>query len=254
MHIAQWGSMWIMMRREKRDRRHFKRMRFPPFDDEEPPLDYADNILDVRARPRLPPTRARARARASVTLHSALSFRPSFFFAQVEPLEPIQMELDAEDDAPVARWFYDAKPLLGTPHINGSSYRWWRLPVAVMANLHRLGHQLLSDVVDRNYFHLFDMPSFCTAKALNVAIPGGPKFEPLFRDAHDVEDEDWNEFNDIQKVILRSPIRTEYRVAFPHLYNSRPRGVRLAVYRRAASAYVKPEDPDLPARYRSTAR
>ena len=36
-----------MMRREKRDRRHFKRMRFPPFDDEEPPLDYADNLLDV---------------------------------------------------------------------------------------------------------------------------------------------------------------------------------------------------------------
>ena len=35
------------MRREKRDRRHFKRMRFPPFDDEEPPLDYSDNILDV---------------------------------------------------------------------------------------------------------------------------------------------------------------------------------------------------------------
>lgn len=37
--------MWIMMRREKRDRRHFKRMRFPPFDDEEPPLDYGDNIF-----------------------------------------------------------------------------------------------------------------------------------------------------------------------------------------------------------------
>ena len=40
LYIAQWGTMWIMMRREKRDRRHFKRMRFPPFDDEEPPLDY----------------------------------------------------------------------------------------------------------------------------------------------------------------------------------------------------------------------
>ena len=24
LFIAQWGSMWIMMRREKRDRRHFK--------------------------------------------------------------------------------------------------------------------------------------------------------------------------------------------------------------------------------------
>ena len=47
VYVAQWGTMWVMMRREKRDRRHFKRMRFPPFDDEEPPLDYADNLLDV---------------------------------------------------------------------------------------------------------------------------------------------------------------------------------------------------------------
>jgi hypothetical protein len=45
VYMAQWGTMWIMMRREKRDRRHFKRMRFPPFDDEEPPLDYGDNLL-----------------------------------------------------------------------------------------------------------------------------------------------------------------------------------------------------------------
>jgi pre-mRNA-processing factor 8 len=36
IYLAQWGTMWIMMRKEKRDRRHFKRMRFPPFDDEEP--------------------------------------------------------------------------------------------------------------------------------------------------------------------------------------------------------------------------
>ena len=51
--------------------------RFPPFDDEEPPLDYADNILDV------------------------------------EPLEAIHMDLDQEDDAAVFDWFYDHKPLLG---------------------------------------------------------------------------------------------------------------------------------------------
>ena len=50
VYIAQWGTMWIMMRREKRDRRHFKRMRFPPFDDEEPPLDYADNLLVSQLR------------------------------------------------------------------------------------------------------------------------------------------------------------------------------------------------------------
>lgn len=67
--------MWIMMRREKRDRRHFKRMRFPPFDDEEAPLDYGDNILNM------------------------------------EPLEPIQMELDEDEDNAVFDWFYDHEPL-----------------------------------------------------------------------------------------------------------------------------------------------
>ena len=27
VYIAQWGTMWIMMRREIRDRRHFEQMR-----------------------------------------------------------------------------------------------------------------------------------------------------------------------------------------------------------------------------------
>ena len=70
--------MWIMMRREKRERRHIKRMRFPPFDDEEPPLDYADNVLDV------------------------------------EPLEAIQIDLDSEEDGSVFKWFYEHKPLVGS--------------------------------------------------------------------------------------------------------------------------------------------
>lgn len=141
--------------------------------------------------------------------------------------------------------------------------------------------QLLSDLVDRNYFYLFDVNSFITAKSLNMCIPGGPKYEPLFRDM-DTRDEvrgrewgagvgmtggwclggiaalrlpgaggwdastrqlpsrvkvvwmfdcpalhdagldmdcsfpppvqDWNEFNDINKLIIRTPIRTEYKV------------------------------------------
>ena len=48
-----------------------------------------------------------------------------------------------------------------------------------------------------------------------MAIPGGPKFEPLFRDM-DTRDEDWNEFNDINKLIIRTPIRTEYKVRCTH--------------------------------------
>ena len=138
---AQWATMWIAMRREKRDRRHFKRLRFPPFDDEEPPLDYGDNVLDV------------------------------------EPLEAIQLELDDEEDAAVSEWLYDPKPLLDTPHVNGSSYRSYSLTLEQTANLYRLGRVLLSDFADKNAFYLFDLKSFYTAKALNMAIPGGPKFE-----------------------------------------------------------------------------
>ena len=66
--------------------------------------------------------------------------------------------------------------------VNGSTYRRWNLPLSVMSTLYRLGNQLLTDLVDDNYFYLFDVKSFFTAKALNLAIPGGPKFEPLVKD------------------------------------------------------------------------
>lgn len=209
---AQWATMWVCMRREKSDRRHFKRMRFPPFDDEEPPLSWSENIEDV------------------------------------EPLEPIQMELDEAEDGPVFEWIYDHRPLLDTPHVNGPSYKDWNLTLPQMATLYRLSHQLLSDLVDKNYFHMFDLNSFLTAKALNVAIPGGPRFEPLYKDV-DPNDEDFGEFNAIDRIIFRAPIRTEYRVAFPYLYNSLPRSVKLSQYSYPQVVYVRAEDPSLPAFY-----
>ena len=110
--------------------------------------------------------------------------------------------------------------------LNGTSYRRWRLTLPVLSTLYRLGNQLLTDLVDGNYFYLFDLKAFFTAKALNVAIPGGPKFEPLIRDVS-FQDEDWNEFNDVNKIIIRQPVRTEYRIAFPYLYNSLPLKVHL---------------------------
>lgn len=201
------------MRREKRDRRHFKRMRFPPFDDEEPPLDYADNILDV------------------------------------EPLEAIQLELDPEEDAPVLDWFYDHQPLKDNrKYVNGSTYQRWQFTLPMMSTLYRLANQLLTDLVDDNYFYLFDLKAFFTSKALNMAIPGGPKFEPLVRDIN-LQDEDWNEFNDINKIIIRQPIRTEYKIAFPYLYNNLPHHVHLTWYHTPNVVFIKTEDPDLPAFY-----
>ncbi len=117
-----------------------------------------------------------------------------------------------------------------------------------MSTLYRLASQLLSDLTDKNYFYLFDDNSFFTSKALNMAIPGGPKFEPLYRDLND-QDEDWNEFNDINKLIIRHQVRTEYKIAFPFLYNSRPRSVKIPFYHHASIYYIKTEDPDLPAFY-----
>ena len=110
--------------------------------------------------------------------------------------------------------------------MNGSTYRKWNLSLPMQSTLYRLGNQLLSDLADGNFFYLFDMKAFFTAKALNVSIPGGPKFEPLVRDVSR-NDEDWNEFNDINKIIIRQPVRTEYRIAFPYLYNSLPFKVHL---------------------------
>lgn len=207
---AQWATMWTVMRKEKSDRRLFKRMRFPPFDDEEPPLSWSENLEDV------------------------------------EPLEPVQMELDEEEDSAVYDWFYDPKPLMDTSHVNGPSYKRWNLTLQQMSTLYRLSRPLISEVQDKNYYYLFDLPSFVTAKSLNVALPGGPRFEPLYSDV-DPSDEDFSEFNDIHKIIFRNPIRTECRVAYPYLYNSLPRSVRLAPHSYPQVVYTRTEDPDLPA-------
>ena len=217
IYRAQWGTAWLLMRREKRDRRHFKRMRFPPFDDEEPPLDYADHLLNV------------------------------------EPGEGIQLDLEDEQYELIRDWFYDNMPLSDTrqtrdgplaKHVfcNGPSYKTWRLSTDIMGQLYSLAEPLLN-AFDDNVRYLFDTPHFLTAKALNVAIPGGPRFEPLFRDVED--DEDWNDFNDITKLIIRLPIRTEYRIAFPNVYNSRPRKVKLAPYHHVHSNYVGDVDDEM---------
>lgn len=207
--FAQWAMMWTFMRKEKADRRLFKRMRFPPFDDEEPPLSWSENIEDV------------------------------------EPLEPIQMELNEDEDEAIYEWFYDHRPLLDTPHVNGPSYKGWNLTLPQMAALFRLSRPLISDVVDKNYFYLFDLKSLLTAKALNVALPGGPRFEPLYKDINP-NDEDFGEFNAIDRIIFRNPIRTEFRVAFPYLYNSLPRSVHLAWHSHPQVVYNRVDDPDLP--------
>lgn len=205
--IAQWATMWVMMKKEKRDRRHFKQMRFPPFDDEEPPLDYVDNIMNI------------------------------------EQLDPIRMELDQDEDFSV-NFLYDHPPLMDSNLVNGTSYKNYNLNFEIMENLYRLASPILSEIYDKNYYYLFDLNSFITSKSLNLFIPGGPKFEPLFRDI--IDDEDWNDFNDVNKIIFRNSIRTEYKIAFPHLYNSRPRKVNMSFYHHPTNVMIVNDDPNCP--------
>ena len=49
--------------------------------------------------------------------------------------------------------------------------------------------------------------------------------------------------------MIRHQVRTEYRIAFPYLFNSRPRSVHMTPYHYPSLYYVKADDPDLPAYY-----
>ena len=204
IYLAQWSATWIAMRREKRDRRHFKRMRFPPFDDEEPPLSYFEHIEGI------------------------------------EPLDAITLDLDEIDDAHIKDWLFETRPLIDDKSkVNGTSYQKWNLDLHIMANLYRISAPLMSSAINQNTAYLFDKKSLMTAKALNNAIPGGPKFEPLYPVE---EDEDLNEFNSLDRIIFRVPIRTGYKVAYPQLFNSRPRSVQLSWYHTPISCLASGND------------
>lgn len=193
VYRAQWAAAWQSMRKEKRDRKHFKRMTFPPFDDEEPPLDWQENLQDA------------------------------------DIPDPIDLNIKDEE---LSEWIYDEKPFLEDEQvINGESYTEWNLNLEKMSKLYQLSKPLLPNISDPNYYYLFDKQSFITAKSLNLAIPGGPKFEPLYQETRiDANDEDYTEFNSLDRTIFRIPTKAEYRIAFPYLYNSFVKLVQLSPY------------------------
>lgn len=212
VYTAQWATAWLMMRREKRDRRHFKRMRFPAFDDEEPPLDWMENIEDV------------------------------------SPPDPIRLDLeDNPNFASIADWLYDEKPFAEDESVvNGSSYRKWNLDVRTMAVLYRLALPLLPHVTDANYYYLFNKEAFFTAKSLNAVVPGGPKYEPLFKDKiNNKELEDFTEFTSLDRIIFRIPVKTEYKVAYPFLFNSFVKNVHVSWFHDSINSFIKDFQEDL---------
>ena len=88
-------------------------------------------------------------------------------FLMQKPLEAIQIwSFDEDEDDQVYDFFYDHMPF--KIYENGSmgpSYKKWRLSCPTMGTLYRLANQLLSDLQDKNYYHLFDMNSILHCKS-----------------------------------------------------------------------------------------
>jgi hypothetical protein len=113
--ISQWGTMWTAMKKEKRKRQKSKQISFPLFNDRTPLLDYGGDIM----------------------IH--------------KPPDPMQLELDEDEDDAVFDFLYDHQPLKDTNMGKGSDYRNWELPQSIMANLYRLSGQLLNDLMSKEY-------------------------------------------------------------------------------------------------------
>ena len=53
-----------------------------------------------------------------------------------------QIELDDDEDKPIAEWFYDTQPLVDSKHVNGTTYRTWNISLPQIACLYRMANQV----------------------------------------------------------------------------------------------------------------
>lgn len=205
---AQWGTAWLCMRREKRDRPNFRRAQIPSADDEEPFIDYADHLLDIPLQ------------------------------------ESIRLEMDPEEDASVLPWLYDnelAPFALSTGRKQGRT-RTQTFGSEELNTLLRLAAPLTETPFERRGSFLFDRRAFAAAKKIGVNIPGGPVFSVgIGRRADDLDD-DATDFNAEDRVLVRHSAMPTDMVAFPHLY-SRCNDRGQAVQMHAPLGSVLPSRP-----------
>lgn len=129
--------------------------------------------------------------------------------------ESISFEID---------WLKNKNPLrYSEATVVNDSYRKWELKNDDLLKLFDLSESLRNDIKDANYYNLFNIKIHKNAKALNVSIRDGAKFEPLFGKEDDEDMQDYTEFNSLDRFINRGHDRAEYKLYYPHLYNIRPR-------------------------------
>ncbi|EPY18766.1 hypothetical protein STCU_09785 [Strigomonas culicis] len=223
LYTAQWGTTWTKMRTQKvellREGGAFRRA-VHKGDENVPPLDYGDYLMDL------------------------------------EPPPALQDDMDEdEDNAAIADWFYDPFPRLVSPNqIRGPRRpNGYYFTLDVIDALYRQASVILPSIEDRSFFYLWDLNSFYAAKAMYLSIPRGPKFQPPPEVSQAQVDEDWTEFNDLRRVIHRDDPRkplfsmlTERQIAFPFLYSNTIEHVTTGPYHHPASSRVENEDPELP--------
>ncbi|XBW36857.1 hypothetical protein QEN19_002436 [Hanseniaspora menglaensis] len=184
VYIAQWSGVYDEMRLSKRDN-FIRRIKFPIFDDDSDFLNFEDDIDGL-------------------------------------PI-PASMIIDIKTNTD--DWIYEKNPLRYKEegkYIN-DSYKKWHLDSEKMVKLFDLSESLRNEIKDSNYYNLFNFKIHKNAKALNLSLKNGAKFEPLFGKEDDEDMEDYTEFNSIDRFIVREHDRSEYKMFFPHLYNIRPR-------------------------------
>jgi pre-mRNA-processing factor 8 len=204
-------------------------MRFPPFDDEEPPLDYADNISRRRAA-RGHSSRAAAWARTTPTSRMCYDWLYDHAAAQVGAKFGVQ-RLRRTASWNLCRCLSDGKSAIAS---------------ATSCSRTSVDRQLLLPLrLDKSFF---------TAKALNVGHTGRSQVRaartktsnPTTRKTG-TSSTTYTEANN-----KHAPISTEYRIAFPLLLQLAPAlgaGRTYHWYHVPNVVYIKTDDPDLPAFY-----
>ena len=143
----------------KRNRRHIKRIQFPPFDDEAPPFGLRKQRLGQRL---------------------------------VEPLEAAGTSTSSTTLNP---WLTPPRSMAHLIDTGRFPRRRWPTSIASVTLL-LFDYTGITPPIFSTRTHSSQQKR---AKALNTAIPGGPKFEPLYN-AMDTFDEDWTEFSDTNEA------------------------------------------------------
>lgn len=182
IYFCKWGMMWEKLQLEKKNRKHFKRIKIPSFDDEEKPIDFLDILINVNS-----PLNKLTKHESLTRIHTKI-FESSF-----QKIKNFQNKC------------YKDGPLI--------------FKMLGLKLLEKLSKTILTTVCNKNYYYLFDFDSFLVSKSLGLVIPGGPKFDnnKIF---NQTSNKSFSVGSSVNKSILRFPIRTEYKIRYPYLYCS----------------------------------